>query len=309
MKPADLTNADRIALELGHAGRNAIPYLDDDRNADRPFTLNTYRPYGYTPDRPVVVVQHGVLRNGADYRDFWIPAADRHKLLIVAPTFSDEIWPGVESYNNGRAFTAAGNPRHVDGWTYALVARVLANIRAAEIADCEQVYLFGHSAGGQFVHRLMSSQPHAPFHAVTAANPGWYTLPTFEHRFPEGDGVGLTEDHLARLLAYPMTILAGDQDIATDDPNLPSEPAALRQGRTAMHAPGTTTKPAGAPPRNAACRSAGSCRSCRASATTARPCRRCAPASGSTAACPTQPNWPAWPARNRPDRRPLHPPC
>lgn len=231
MKPADLTNADRIALELGHAGRNAIPYLDDDRNADRPFTLNTYRPYGYTPDRPVVVVQHGVLRNGADYRDFWIPAADRHKLLIVAPTFSDEIWPGVESYNNGRAFTAAGNPRHVDGWTYALVARVLANIRAAEIADCEQVYLFGHSAGGQFVHRLMSSQPHAPFHAVTAANPGWYTLPTFEHRFPEGlDGVGLTEDHLARLLAYPMTILAGDQDIATDDPNLPSEPAALRQG-------------------------------------------------------------------------------
>jgi hypothetical protein len=77
----------------------------------------------------------------------------------------------------------------------------------------------------------MSSQPHDLFKAVVAANPGWYTLPTFDYPFPEGmDGVGLTEDHLVKLLGYPMTILAGDQDIATDDPHLPSEPAALRQG-------------------------------------------------------------------------------
>lgn len=228
---AEPSNAERIAQELGHAGRNAIVYVDDDRNADRPFTLQTYRPYGYTPDRPVVIVQHGVLRNGDDYRDFWIPAADKHKLLIVAPTFSNDIWPGVESYNNGRVFSAGGNPRHVDGWTYALVAKVFADLRRAEITEVEQAYLFGHSAGGQFVHRLMSSQPHASFCAVTAANPGWYTLPTFDHPFPEGlDGVGLTEEHLVRLLAYPMTILAGDQDIATNDPNLPSDPPALRQG-------------------------------------------------------------------------------
>lgn len=228
---AETSNVERIAHELGHAGRNAIVYVDDDRNADRPFTLQTYRPYGYTPDRPVVIVQHGVLRNGDDYRDFWIPAADKHKLLIVAPTFSNDIWPGVESYNNGRVFSAGGNPRHVDGWTYALVAKVFADLRRAEITEVEQAYLFGHSAGGQFVHRLMSSQPHAPFCAVTAANPGWYTLPTFDHPFPEGlDGVGLSEEHLVRLLAYPMTILAGDQDIATNDPNLPSDPPALRQG-------------------------------------------------------------------------------
>jgi len=231
MNPLDLSNAERIALELGHAGRNAFAYVDEDRNSDRPFTLNTYRPYGYTPDRPIVIVQHGVMRNGDDYRDFWINAADRHNLLIVAPTFSDAIWPGVESYNNGRVFSAGGNPRHVDGWTYALPARVVADIRAAEISDCEQVYLFGHSAGGQFVHRLMSSQPHTPYRAVSIGNPGWYSLPTLDLPFPEGlGGVGLTDAHVERLLAYPMVILAGDQDIVTEDPHLPSEPAALRQG-------------------------------------------------------------------------------
>ncbi|OZI31807.1 alpha/beta hydrolase [Bordetella genomosp. 10] len=228
---APSNNVERLILELNHAGRNAIAYLDEDRNSDRPFTLHTYRPYGYTPDRPVVIVQHGVLRNGDEYRDFWIPAADKHKLLIVAPTFSNEIWPGVESYNNGRVFTPGGNVRPVDGWTYVLPQRVFADLREAEITTTDKAYLFGHSAGGQFVHRLMSSQSHEPYKAVTAGNPGWYTLPTFDHPYPEGlDGVGLTEDHLARLLAYPLTVLAGDQDIATSDPNLPSEPAAMRQG-------------------------------------------------------------------------------
>ncbi|ARP93264.1 alpha/beta hydrolase [Bordetella genomosp. 13] len=231
MKPLDLSNADRIAMELGHAGRNAIAYVDEDRNSDRPFTLHTYRSYGYTPDRPVVIVQHGVLRNGDEYRDYWIDVADRHKLLIVAPTFSETIWPGVESYNNGRVFSPGGNPRHVDGWTYALPARVLADIRAAGVSDCERVYLFGHAGGGQFVHRLMSSQSHAPFHAVAIGNPGWYTLPTLDLPFPEGlGGVGLSDGHVERLLSYPLLILAGDQDIATEGPYLPSDEAALRQG-------------------------------------------------------------------------------
>jgi len=231
MKPSDLSNADRLIMELGHAGRNAFIYIDEDRNADRPVTLNTYRPAGYAPDRPVVIVQHGVLRNGDDYRDFWIPAADKHKLLIVAPTFTNDVWPGVQSYNNGLVYTAMGNPRHVDGWAYALPARIVADMVEAELIDGRNAYLFGHSAGGQFVHRLMSSQPHAPWKAVSVGNPGWYTLPTMDRKFPEGLGeVGLTEQHLERLLAYPMTILAGDKDIETSGEHLPSDPPAVAQG-------------------------------------------------------------------------------
>lgn len=224
-------NVQRIEQMLTQPGRNVISYVDTEHHPGRPVLLNTYRPHAYTPDRPVVIVQHGVLRNGDDYRDFWIPAADRHQLLIVAPTFTNEDWPGLDSYNNGRVFTPAGTPRPTEDWTYALIERIFADLRHACVTDVEQAHLFGHSAGGQFVHRLMSSQSHAPFCAVAAGNPGWYTLPTFDHGFPEGmAGAGLNEEHLIRLLAYPMLILAGDQDISTTDPNLPSEPAALRQG-------------------------------------------------------------------------------
>lgn len=226
-----MSNIDSIAQGLSSPGRSAITYRDTDFHAERPLTLHTYRPAGYTPDRPVVIVQHGVLRNGNEYRDFWIPAADKHQILIVAPTFSDAAWPRPESYNNGLAFDDAGQPQPLDAWGYALIARIVADLRAAGITTEEQAYLYGHSAGGQFVHRLLSTQPHTAFKAATAGNPGWYTLPTFEHDFPEGlGGIGLDPEQLVQLLAYPLAILAGDQDIVTEDPNLPSEPAAKRQG-------------------------------------------------------------------------------
>lgn len=230
MKTFESANVERLSAELSREGRNAFPYANTN-NADWPFELHTYRPQGYTADRPIVIVQHGMLRNGDEYRDFWIPAADKHKLLVIAPTFSNGNWPGPESYNNGRVSVSGNAPRDLTRSTYALIECVVADLRASGIATCEQVYLFGHSAGGQFAHRLMSSQPHNAFYAVTASNAGWYTLPTFEYPFPEGmSDVGLNEAHLVRLLAYPMTILAGDRDIATDEPNLPSEPAAQRQG-------------------------------------------------------------------------------
>ena len=115
-------------------------------------------------------------------------------------------------------------------------------------------------------------------------------------------GVGLTEDHLVKLLAYPMTILAGDQDIATDDPNLPSEPAAMRQGphrfaraQNYFEAGRKEAERRGVPFN-------WTLQVVPGIGHDAAPCRRSAPASGSMAACPTTPSWPAWPASRSPDR-------
>jgi len=230
-----VTNVDLLIRELGHAGRNSFVWEDDDRNVGRPVTLHTYRAHGHTPAHPVVIVQHGVLRNGGDYRDFWIDAADKYKLLIIAPTYSDAVWPGVASYNNGNVFTPSGNPRTPAAWAYALVVRLAQTLREAEIVSSDNptggVHLFGHSAGGQFVHRLASSQPLAGFDAIAVGNPGCYTLPTFAHPWPAGlAGVGLDADHLVRLLAYPLLILAGDRDNDPNAEHLPVDDFAMQQG-------------------------------------------------------------------------------
>ncbi|WP_414475452.1 alpha/beta hydrolase [Microvirga sp. M2] len=211
-------------------GRSTLPFVDP-FHPDRPLNVNVYRPADHGPDDPVVIVQHGMLRNGDEYRDFWIPAAEKHRLLIAAPTFSNEHFPNAESYNNGLIVEGDGSVQPVEKWLYAVPARVLAALRNGGVTRRTKAHLFGHSAGGQFAHRLLATQSHDPFEAVAAANPGWYTLPTLQRSFPEGLGrLGLDDSAIARWFAYPMHIFAGDQDTSTDDPNLPAQAEALGQG-------------------------------------------------------------------------------
>lgn len=211
-------------------GRVAIPY-EDAGNPGLPITLECYRPANHAPDRPMVIVQHGMGRNGDEYRDAWIPAADRHGLLIVAPTFSTAAWPGSGMYNEGRVFGEDGAVRARAGWSNGVPASVFALLQKAGITTRRKAYLWGHSAGGQFVHRLLGLQSHDAFEAVGAANSGWYMRASFEARYPEGlDGIGLDDAAAAAMLAYPMVIFAGDRDVETAADNLPKQAGALAQG-------------------------------------------------------------------------------
>ena len=75
---------DELAKALAQPGRATIPYLDR-YNPERPLALECFRPKTQTPDKPLVIVQHGASRNGAEYCEAWIPAAEQHGLLIVGP--------------------------------------------------------------------------------------------------------------------------------------------------------------------------------------------------------------------------------
>jgi poly(3-hydroxybutyrate) depolymerase len=221
---------EELAKALPAGGSASIPYVDS-FNTDRPLVLECHRPAAHTPDKPVVIVQHGMTRNGDEYRDAWVPVADRHGLLIVAITFPGPAWFGSGPYNNGHVLADDGSVRPREAWSFAIPGRVFALLRAAGLTKRETAYLWGHSAGGQFVHRLLATQPHEMFEAVGAANSGWYTMPTLDHAFPEGlGGIGLTRDDLVRLLAYPLVIFAGDCDIETGADNLPKHAAAMQQG-------------------------------------------------------------------------------
>lgn len=225
--------AAELAARLTEPGRAAIPFIDAVGNQDRPLTLHTYRSNRTMPESPVVLVQHGMGRNGDEYRDFWIPAADRHGLLIVATTFSKEHYPEADGYNNGLLLGPDGKGplSQRDSWGYATLPRIIRLLREGGVTRRPRVHLFGHSAGAQFLHRLLSTQPHDLFEAMSIGNAGWYSLPTLELPFPEGlGGIGLEEAEVVRLLAFPLMILAGDRDIETVAANLPSGEAAKRQG-------------------------------------------------------------------------------
>jgi len=213
-------------------GRDALEFVDAGHSG-RSVTVHSYRPAACGPDDPIVLVQHGARRNGDEYRDFWIEAAEKHRLLIVATTYPADRFPGPESYNNGFVVAEGGGLRTRDEWIYGIPGRVFAALRASGVTRRKTARLFGHSAGAQFSHRLMAIEAHGTFEAVLSANAGWYTLPALQRRFPEGlDGLGFGPEQLAGWLAYPLTILAGDCDIDTSAENLPRNPEAMAQGAT-----------------------------------------------------------------------------
>ena len=41
--------------------------------------------------------------------------------------------------------------------------------------------MFGHSAGGQFVHRFVQFKPNSRVNYAISANAGWYTVPDTTH--------------------------------------------------------------------------------------------------------------------------------
>ncbi|WP_321345421.1 alpha/beta hydrolase [Breoghania sp.] len=219
----------KILLET--SGKNCLPYRFKGQ-PDREIFLNTYTSAGYKPGNEVVFVQHGMMRNGDDYRDFWIAAADKHDLLIVAPTFPSEGFPEQEGYNNGMILSLEdGSVTPRESWIFQVPGLIAGEMIAEGIIKEGCVRIFGHSAGGQFLHRMVSTFGFGPFKAVGPANAGWYSLATLEADFPAGlGGLGLDEDALRALFATDMHIFAGLGDCNADADNLPTNPEAIEQG-------------------------------------------------------------------------------
>src|SRR3954467_2102697 len=107
---------DELAKTLAQPGRASFPYLDR-YNPDRPLVLECFPPPAHNPDKPVVIVPHGASRNGAQYCEAWIAAAERDGLLIVAITFSKEAWPDAITYNNGHVLDEDGGLTARESWS------------------------------------------------------------------------------------------------------------------------------------------------------------------------------------------------
>jgi hypothetical protein len=223
---------DELAKGLAQPGRASIRYLDR-CNPDRPLVLECFRPKTHTPDKPIVIVQHGASRNGAEYSEAWIPAAERHGLLIVAITFSKEASPDAVTTTTVTCSqtTAASGRASTGRW----------RSRAESLHCCASEH---HTARpdvsmGSFRRRtirssaVLATQPHGMFEAVGAANSGWYTLPTtLDLAYPDGlGGVGLTRDDVVRFLGYPLVIFSGNQDIDRTAENFLRHESAMAQGR------------------------------------------------------------------------------
>lgn len=200
-------------------------------NGAEPITVFTYKPPTYT-DGPLLVVCHGVGRNAEDYRNFAITMAERFGAIVIAPLFDTQRFPSLR-YQRGGLVGADGKAQPPEAWTYAVIPKLVAHVRALEGKPALPYYYIGHSAGGQFLVRLAAFLP-AEAVRIVAANPGSLLFPTRDQDFGYGFGKLPPElsgdDVIRRYLAAPLTIYLGTDDIYPR-PSFDDSPAGNRQGK------------------------------------------------------------------------------
>ncbi|MEY3123000.1 MAG: hypothetical protein RI993_1825 [Pseudomonadota bacterium] len=205
-----------------------------------------YRPSSFdSVHGPIWFVMHGIKRNADYYAQVAAPVAERHQALIIAIEFSRRYYPDSEDYTlgitkHGRTGVQAkreGRYLKPEAFLYQEIERVFEAVRLALGGDQQGYYLFGHSAGAQFTHRMLTFIPCARVLGAVAANAGWYTLPVADNRKKFGMPYSLhgspTESvNPDALLSSPLMLLLGTNDTKGpgQDRNVRNTPAAMAQG-------------------------------------------------------------------------------
>jgi poly(3-hydroxybutyrate) depolymerase len=209
------------------AGEGEFSY----QTTGRKVQVWTYVPAKAPVDAPVVFVMHGVKRNAVEYRESWVPLADRYGCIVLAPEFSERDWPGTRSYHHGNVLDRNGKPLPEDEWAFSVLDGIFQKFCNEQGNDSEKYYLFGHSAGAQFVHRMLLLKPHAMCAAAVAANAGVYSMPDFERTWPHGlKGAPVTREQVQNALAQKLCVLLGEDDVDQDDNYLPKDADSMEQG-------------------------------------------------------------------------------
>ncbi|MGC3969793.1 MAG: CapA family protein [Pirellulales bacterium] len=190
-----------------------------------------FAPEEAAADAPVLIVMHGVNRDADRYRNEWLPHARKYGLLLLVPEFSNAAFPGELHYNLGSTTDDAGKPTPRETWTFEFIEPIFDAAKQAFGNRSSRYSIYGHSAGGQFVHRFLYFEPQARVKQAVAANAGWWTVPDSAIAFPYGlQNSAIDAAAEKAMLARPLTVLLGTADVDTTDKNLRRTPEANAQG-------------------------------------------------------------------------------
>ena len=211
-------------------GANEVEYYDG-RFPGRALHLYSARPKDFGATTPVLLVHHGVGRNGRAYRDYWLPLAEAMGILAISVEFPEASFPEYLCYNFGNLHAKDGTPNPPDAWTFGIDERLFDALRRQGVTNREKYGLFGHSAGGQFVHRMLSFGYRDRVAVAISANAGTYAMPDLSIAWPWGLGDTAMESiALAEWLEFPLIVLAGTEDLKTSGRHFPGGPRSMRQG-------------------------------------------------------------------------------
>lgn len=184
----------------------------------------------YTPSYggeglPVLVAVHGISHRAKEQARAFSDYAERYGFVVLAPLFCRKNFPAYQRLGV--------TEQDVSNFSDIALNSILDELGEQTGALTDKVYLFGFSAGGQFVHRYAMVYPDR-VHAVSVGAAGWYTFPDITTAFPRGlrqrTGQRSLSFNPEQFLKIPMATFVGEQDNQSDSAFRRSSRLDIQQG-------------------------------------------------------------------------------
>ena len=200
------------------------------------ITIHYHKPVTFTPNSKILLVIPGAGRNGDDYRDAWIYASEKYNVLIISPSYPENKYDyggyhlgGVVKdldLSKGVSFKKGTNQVLLDenvvafnvsdrkeDWIFDDFDRLFELVKQSTKSRERTYDIFGHSAGGQILHRFALFQPRSKADRIIASNAGTYTIPDFNTEFPFGmHNVGINKKRLRDSFRKNLVLFLGELD-------------------------------------------------------------------------------------------------
>ena len=222
-----------VSARIEEPGEGVFTYADYAPYADKPIDVHYFIPSdGDAATMPILFVMQGADRGWTYLMKTWKQDAQKYRFIVVIPVFTKELYP-VEEYQEMGVYSEGGTLNAPERTAAILIDKMFERFRD-EIGGRQEHYSFyGHSAGGQFIHRalLLHDSPYVERSVV--GSPGWYTFPDNRGmRYPYGvtDLPYLNEDDLRRFVTSNAWVQVSDGDTLRES-FLRKTPEAELQGR------------------------------------------------------------------------------
>lgn len=215
-----------LAAENLKIGAGVYQFEESSGANKEPMDVLYYRPKNWHDGDKILVIFHGMDRHPEYFIKGLKKDADAKNILLVCPKFTKYKFPGNKYYNYGNVGKEDKNQ-----WTYNIANRIIDDVKTRAGATKSKVILFGHSAGGQFLHRYLFLANKINADLVIAANAGSYLLPEENVNYPYGfKNVAAGTKEMKRAYGQKTIILLGESDISRTGKGFPQTPSDDKQG-------------------------------------------------------------------------------
>ena len=230
-KPIDYEN-NSISGNIFENNLGFFEFTSFEPLSHKPFNVHYYFPKSIDRNNdPIIFIFPGMNRDASNYLSFWIPLADEKNIMVFSFEFNNYYFPYGNAYQQGYILDDNGNLNPKNKWTFSLIEPVFDLIKTELNYNHNYYDVFGHSGGGQFVHRFIEFVPNSRVNRAVAANSGWYTMPDTTVTFPYGlNGTDLSQLDIQNAFNKSLQIHLGLNDNNPNDPSLRKTPEANLQG-------------------------------------------------------------------------------